>query len=152
MIDLNGNTQYNRFMNKLNEKSIPELDGQIMDTDPSLGYELLETLVYYDGPLLTLDENQDGLKALTIWMDVEGKNTPNQKDYWGFVPLSNEDSEKLLSNKITLLEVILKNEFLYIEEIGEDQSKTVFRKFVSDDFPKNRLPDQGVYLTRIQND
>jgi hypothetical protein len=139
-------------MNKSNEKSIPELDGQIMDTDPSLGYSLLETLIYYDGPLLTLDENPDGLKALTVWMDVEEANTPNQKDYWGFVPLSNEDSEKLLSNKMTLLEVILKNEFLYIEEIGEDENKTVFRKFISKEFPKSRLPAEGVCLTRTQND
>ena len=62
-------------MNKSIEKTIPELNGKIISTNPTIGYEVMETIVYYDMPLLTLDKNEAGQKSLTVWMDVDHHDT-----------------------------------------------------------------------------
>lgn len=132
-------------MNKSIEKTIPELNGKIISTNPTIGYEVMETIVYYDMPLLTLDKNEAGQKSLTVWMDVDNTDPSNRKDFWAFVPIQDEDVSMLLTNKMTLLDAFLKNDLILIEEV-DSKDNSIFREFSSSEFPRDMLPTENSYL------
>ena len=116
--------------------------GKILDNSVIPNYEHIEDLLYYDGPLLSVyQENSSTTKVLFLWMDVT-----DSTNIWAILNVSEEDILALKTNQITLLKVLNKQESFLTFETDSELNVSNVREFITLDFPKELLPSEDSYL------
>lgn len=105
-------------------------------------------LLYYDGPLLTVFEDEAGHKYLTLWYDV----LPLGEDLWFVFEITDENLAKLTSpvpHAITLLEAMKQAPKLFIapgDALFGDWPTLTGNEISISSIPEEDLPAVDSYL------
>lgn len=79
-------------------------------TEPAFrGMELIETLDWYDGPILHIAQNEQGQKFVAWWADETDSSR-----IWLYAPISEERLQMYKANKISTHDVFAKVEGGYL--------------------------------------
>lgn len=129
------------FMGKklLKQGKMRELTG-VVSKNQLNGYTFIQDLIYYDGPLLSLYKNHLGKIVLVFWVDCDDKYNK-----WMIIPTNESIVKSYIDKEISLLDVILKNEYVYLfDYVGEGEYDNMCMIGVSD-IPDDYLPDKDAY-------
>jgi hypothetical protein len=97
-------------------------------------------LISFDGPLLSLFKQSDGLDALFVWLDCD-----KIKNRWCVVPLKRVELWNYLSGKISLRSLVLALPSIHIFTTGAKAGRRTF--FEINVLPDYYVPDHDSFLT-----
>lgn len=96
-----------------------------------------ESLIYYDGPLLSTFIDSEHNAYLVYWMDAT-----KESNTWLVAAISEERLENYMGGKITLYDLLVEplNGFLYRVVFDADQTQVENTAIQPSDIPENSLP------------
>lgn len=108
-----------------------------------LKLKFIKDLIYYDGSLLTLFENDIYEKYLYYWCDVD-----ENCNRWMVIKINDKLLNKYLINKITLKDLIIKpiDKILYIVDIDNLVKYKNVYLIKPHDLPNEYIPDSDSYF------
>lgn len=83
----------------------------------------IQDVIYYDGPLLSLFENEQEEPHLVLWCDCD--DTVNR---WMRIALTKEDYDSYIDGKVSLLTIIQKQKSVVFYEIFAKCEDNVFEE------------------------
>ena len=120
--------------------SLSKLNNLIVDKDP-LSYSLIECLLYYDGPMLSIVKDSDGKTFIYLCLDIED----NQIRFC-YISITDDTLSDLIGGRITLRNMIFNSEQIFLFDLIGDNQSTCYLLTDSDLFPQEYLPDEDAYL------
>lgn len=119
---------------------MPILSGKPVSASQLPKYTWNADLIAFDGPLLSLFKQSNGLDALFVWLDCD-----NTRNRWCIVPLSRGELWDYLTGKISLRSLINALPSIHIFNSGAKAGRKTF--FEIDKLPDFYLPDHDSFLT-----
>lgn len=119
---------------------MPILSGKKLNASDLPKYTWNADLISFDGPLLSLFKQSDGLDALFAWLDCD-----NTRNRWCVIPVTRSELWDYLTGKISLRALILKLPTIYVFNTGAKASRRAFTEI--DKLPDFYLPDSDSFLT-----
>lgn len=119
---------------------MPVLSGKKLNAGDLPKYTWNADLIAYDGPLLSLFKQSDGLDALFVWLDCD-----STRNRWCVIPVTRSELWDYLSGKVALRALILALPSIYVFTTGATASRRTFTEV--DKLPDFYLPDSDSFLT-----
>ena len=108
--------------------------------------EPIETLIWYDGPMIYTCKSYSGKLMLAYCCDTPEKEINSY--LYLVAPISEENLKKFLDNEIPIYSMLDSNP-LFLIELDVTNDDTISTRLVSiDDIPTNHLPERNVKLQR----
>lgn len=104
-------------------------------------YKHIEDLLYYDGPLLSLFEDDAQSKYLYLWIDCN-----DVFNRWCIIPIDEITYNMLRDQQMTLYNVIVNAKWLILFNVNHDGKATDGIKIDAVDMPEQYMPSKDSYL------
>lgn len=104
----------------------------------------VDDLIYFDGPLLSTYQKEDGSLFLILWVD--NSTTDNR---WCVIPVKKETLTFFLDKEITLRDVINKTEDVVFKDLyseGDELLERQVKKVLVKDIPEEYMPTNESYF------
>lgn len=104
----------------------------------------VDDLIYFDGPLLSTYQKEDGSLFLILWVD----NTATD-NRWCVIPVEDETLTSFLDKEITLRDVINKTENVIFKDLyseGNELLERQVKKVLVKDIPEEYMPTNESYF------
>lgn len=108
-----------------------------------------DVLIWYDEPLLFIGAFEEGGAQHLVVLASRERTPQTSKDLWMFAPLSQEDVEGILGDKVELRSVFAANTegWVFLAECDHKVEETTVMKINCRDVPESFLPDKGLRLS-----